>query len=105
LALREHQDRYRNSVLAATPVSLLAAKLKPFHWKPEVRGVELSDQIHAFDRAAGYPAAWYFHLVAGALVPRDIAQRVMQDMAEDYHYLPESEARLLEGWIDSPYSV
>ena len=105
LALREHQDRYRNSVLAATPVSLLAAKLKPFHWKPEVRGVELSDQIHAFDRAAGYPAAWYFHLVAGALVPRVIAQRVMQDMAEDYHYLPESEARLLEGWIDSPYSV
>lgn len=105
VALREHQDRYRNSVLAATPVSLLVRKLKPFHWHPEARGVELSEQIHAFDRAAGYPAAWYFHLVAGALVPRDIAHRIMRDIVEDFHYLPEADVALLEGWVRSPYSV
>ncbi len=105
LTLREHHDRYHNSVMAATPVSLLAHKLKSFHWHPDVRGVELSDQIHAFDRAAGYPAAWYFHLVAGALVPRDIAHLIMQDLVEDFHYLPEADAALLEGWVRSPYSV
>ena len=105
LALREHQDRYRNMVLAATPVSLLARKLKPFHWNPEARGTELSDQLHAFDKAAGYPAAWYFHLVAGALVPREIAHNVMLDILDDFHYLPEADAKLLEGWANSPYSV
>ncbi|MEW5789002.1 MAG: hypothetical protein AB1899_14235 [Pseudomonadota bacterium] len=105
LALREHKDRYRNTVMSATPVSLLARRLKPFHWRTDVRGVDLSEQLHAFDRAAGYSAAWYFHLVAGALVPREIAQGVMQDIVEDFHYLPEPDAVLLERWIDSPYSV
>lgn len=105
LALREHQDRYLNSVLAATPVSLLARQLKPFHWQPEARGVELADQLHAFDRAAGYSAAWYFHLVAGALVPREIVHNLMLDILDDFHYLPEADAALLEGWVRSPYSV
>lgn len=105
LALREHKDRYRNSVMAATPVSLLARRLKPFHGRTDVRGVELSDQIHAFDRAAGYSAAWYFHLVAGALVPREIVHNLMQDIVEDFHYLPEQDATLLEAWVRSPYSV
>jgi hypothetical protein len=105
LALREHQDRYRNTVLSATPVSVLARQLKSFHWHPESRGVALSDQLHAFDRAAGYSAAWYFHLVAGALVPRDIAHQVMLDILDDFHYLPEPDAALLEGWLNAPYSV
>lgn len=105
LALREHQDRYRNTILAATPVSTLARQLKSFHWHPESRGVELADQLHAFDRAAGYPAAWYFHLVAGALVPREIAHQVMLDILDDFHYLPEQDAALLEGWVRTPYSV
>ncbi len=105
LALREHQDRYRNTVLAATPVSVQTRKLKTFHWNTGVRGVMLSDQLHAFDRAAGYSAAWYFHLVAGALVPREIAHDVMLDILDDFHYLPEPDATLLEGWLRTPYSV
>ncbi|HNA28877.1 MAG TPA: hypothetical protein PK437_02410 [Thiobacillaceae bacterium] len=105
LALREHQDRYHNSVLSATPVSLLARRLRHFPWRADTRGVELSEQIQAFDRAAGYPSAWYFHLVAGALVPRDIAQHLMQDLVDDFHYLPELDAKLLEGWVRTPYSV
>lgn len=105
LALRQHQDRYHNEVLAATPVSLRAGALKYFHWHPDARGMALAEQLHAFDRAAGYAAAWYFHLVAGALVPRDIAHLIMQDRLDDFHYLPATEAVLLDGWVRSPYSL
>lgn len=105
VALREHQDRYRNSQMSATPVSRHTRKLRAFHWDPEARGTALSDQLHAFDRAAGYPAAWYFHMVAGALTPRTVAYAIAQDMEADYRYLPDCDARLLIEWLKDPYSI
>jgi hypothetical protein len=105
VAVREHQDRYRNTVMSASPISLHARKLKSFHWQPESRGAELSKQILAFDRAAGYPSAWYFHMVAGALAPRDVAFGIAQDLEAGLRYLPDGDIGLLEGWLGSPYSV
>lgn len=105
IALREHQDRYRNPVLSASPVSLHARQLKPFHWQPQARGVEASAQLQAFDRAAGYPGAWYFHLVAGGFTPRDIAAVLAGDLDEGYRYLREQDAKLLAEWVRTPYSA
>lgn len=105
VAVREHLDRYRNTVLSASPVSLHSRKLKFFHWHPESRGMELSRQILQFDRAAGYPAAWYFHMVAGALTPREVVFSIADDLKDGYRYLPDGDARLLERWMDSPYAV
>jgi len=105
VAVREHLDRYRNTVLSASPISLHSRKLKFFHWHPESRGMELSREILEFDRAAGYPAAWYFHMVAGALTPREVAFHIAEDLKADLRYLPESEVALLARWMDSPYSA
>lgn len=105
VALREHQDRYRNIALQATPVSRHARKLRPFHWQPEVQGVELAAQLQAFDRVAGYPAAWYFHLVSGALTPPAVAHAIARDLEAEFRYLPDRDARLLARWLEAPYSV
>jgi hypothetical protein len=105
VAVREHLDRYRNTVLSASPVSLHGRKLKFFQWNHESRGVELSNQLLAFNRAAGYPFAWYFHMVAGALVPRDVVFRAAQDMEAGFSYLPDADIVLLKGWVNSPYAV
>ncbi|MBW8306470.1 MAG: hypothetical protein K0M46_06445 [Thiobacillus sp.] len=105
IALREHQDRYRNPVLSASPVSLHARQLKPFHWEPQARGVEAAGQLQAFDRAAGYPGAWYFHLVAGGFTPRDITAVLVGDLDEGYRYLREQDANLLAEWVRTPYSA
>jgi hypothetical protein len=104
LAVREHQDRYGNRLTGAAPVSRHARKLKTFHWCPDKRGVALGDQVHAFDRA-GYPSAWYFHLVSGALTPTAIAYAVLSDIDNGYGYLAEKDAELLRGWATAPYSV
>jgi hypothetical protein len=105
IALREHQDRYRNPVLSAAPVSLHARKLKPFHWDLQARGVDAANQLLAFDRAAGYPGAWYFHMVAGGLTPRSIASTLANDLDEGYSYLREQETDLLTSWMRAPYST
>jgi hypothetical protein len=105
VALREHTDRYRNAVLSAAPVSRHARALKPFHWHPEARGLALGEQIRAYDRAAGYPVAWYFHMVAGGLAPHAIAYALKADLADGFRYLSDAETHLLDSWLERPYTV
>ncbi len=103
--LREHEDRYRNPVLSVSLISRHARELKPFHWNTEASGVEMGAQLQAFDRAAGYTAAWYFHLVAGTITPPKIAYTVAHDLEAGFSYLPDTEAALLGSWVAAPYSV
>jgi len=105
VALRDHQDRYNNLALSATPVSRHTRALKPFHWNSAWRGLDAARQLQAFDRAAGYPGAWYFHLVSSGITPRDVAFAVMQDIASGFGYLSDAETLLLQGWMREPYSV
>jgi hypothetical protein len=105
IALREHLDRYRNPVISASLVSRHARELKPFHWSMGLDGVDAATQLQAFDRAAGYPSAWYFHLVAGTLTPPKIAYAAAQDMDAGFSYLPDTEIALIRSWVAAPYSV
>lgn len=105
VAVREHLDRYRNPVLSASLTSRHARALKPFHWNVELSGVEMSAQLQAFDRAAGYPSAWYFHLVAGTITPPKVAYAVVRDLEAGFSYLPETEVALIKSWAAAPYSV
>lgn len=105
VALREHQDRYRNPVVSVSLVSRHARELKPFHWDIELSGVDMAAQLQAFDRAAGYPLAWYFHLVAGTITPPKIAYAVVRDLDARFSYLPDSEVALIRSWVAQPYSV
>lgn len=105
VALREHQDRFRNQAVTASLVSRHARELKPFQWNVELSGPEMHAQLQAFDRAAGYTSAWYAHLVAGTITPPKVAYAVARDLEAGFSYLPETEAALLKSWVDSPYSV
>ena len=105
VALREHQDRYRNPVLSASLVSRRARELKPFQWNSERAGLEMFAQLQAFDRAAGYPSAWYFHLVAGTFTPPKVAYAVARDLEAGFSYLPDTETALVKSWAMAPYSV
>jgi hypothetical protein len=105
VGLREHMDRYRNPVVTASLVSRHARELKSFQWNAELSGVEMSHQLQAFDRAAGYPSAWYFHLVSNTITPPAIAYAVVRNLESGFSYLPDTEAALVQGWAAAPYSV
>ncbi len=105
ITLREHKDRYNNSIISTSLVSRHARALKSFHWNMALEGVELSAQLQAFDRVAGYASAWYFHLLAGSITPPKIAYAIARDLQAGFSYLPGSEIPLLEGWVDAPYTV
>lgn len=105
VALREHQDRYRNPVITASLVSRHARELKPFQWNIDLSGVEMNAQLQAFDRAAGYTSAWYAHLIAGTITPPKVAYAVARDLEAGFSYLPDTEVALIRSWVAEPYSV
>lgn len=105
VSLREHQDRYRNPQVSASLVSRHARELKSFQWNQQAVGVDMSMQLQAFDRAAGYISAWYFHLLAGTITPPKIAYAVVRDLDAGFSYLPDTEVALIRSWVNSPYSV
>ncbi len=101
LALTGHLDRYRQLRWSAVPVAARA----PQWTNPEARGIALAQQLYDFDRAAGYGFAWYFHMVSGHRVPRDVLPRVFADLQDGMAYLAERDAALVAGWMREPYSL
>lgn len=102
LALSEHLDRYRQPRASAVPV---AAHVPLWSGTPAVRGITLAQQLHDFDRSAGYGFAWYFHMVSAHRVPRSIAPEVFADLQDGMAYLPERDAALIHGWMREPYGI
>ena len=89
----------------ARPMSIQARTLKPFPWDVTQSGAELCNQIRDFDRAAGYPGAWYFHFVGSRLVPDTLVNSLKRDLDSGYHYLADKELVLLNKLVENPYRI
>lgn len=86
-------------------MSVHARTLTPFQWDSGKAGVALGDQLREFDRAAGYPGAWYFHLVASQYVPGNLPKDLVRDRNNGYAYLAGKDLLLLEKLVAAPYSL
>ena len=100
LEFSRHLDRYRQPLLKARPIP---AHTVPRSLPRDKRPSTLATWTRDFDRAAGYPFAWYFNLVHRARVAPWVAERIAADLQGDYAYLPERDAVLVQGWVETPY--
>ena len=98
------KDRFGERRLQATPVSTAKQGLPPLPSATE-RGVDLHNFLQAFDRAVGYPMAWYFCMITGVDKGLEaIAHAVYEDVTGPYDYLPERDVNVLKGWIEDNYA-
>ena len=104
LAVREHMDRYRQAILSATPVAALHGAPPRFETTFGARGLQLMDALTRFDRQAGYPMAWFFHLLTTKSVPHAVANAVIEDVQTGFSYLPERDVQVVRDWVHRPYS-
>lgn len=105
-ALREHLDRYQQTLTRATPVPALIGQLPRFGLKTETQGLSLHNALLAFDRAMGYPMAWYFVFVSDRthkLIPQWVPQVIVSDARDGYAYLPEAHLAVVKKWLHKPY--
>ena len=104
LAVREYLDRYRQSVLQATPVAALNGPSPRFSSAYGAKGLALSEALQRFDRQAGYPMAWFFHMLTTKSVPQAVAHAVIDDVQDGFHYLPERDVKVLKSWLHRPFA-
>jgi len=106
-ALQEHLDRYRQQKINATPVAALNGELPRFGVKEGTSGLSLHAALTAFDRAVGYPMAWFFHLVTAKRsrgVPHWVVPAVAADAAAGFSYLPDRDLAVVRQWLHKPYA-
>lgn len=105
IANLERYGANAKSMTSASLMSVHARVLKPFQWDSNKTGVALGDQLRDFDRAAGYPGAWYFHYVARLFVPANLPVTLMQDLEKGYAYLAGKDQKLLEKLVAQTYCI
>lgn len=103
LALREHLDRYQQTIYRAQPIATLAGDPPEFGASSGTSGMPLYEALTTFDRAAGYPMAWYFHLLTSKAVPHWVAQVVVEDALAGFAYLPQRDIDVVRHWLHAPY--
>lgn len=104
LAVRETVDSDGEAQISAHPVSACAAER--LRTASAMDGAGRANLVHGYDHAAGYPMAWYFHMVASAgCVPAGLGLRVAEDHQRSYSYLPACDLAVLRRWADLPYRV
>ena len=103
VAVREYLDRFRQSILLATPVAAVNGVLPKFEGAYGAQGLALYDALQRFDRQAGYPMAWFFHMLTTKRVPHAVANAVIEDVQAGFSYLPERDVSVIKDWLHRPY--
>ena len=103
LGVREHLDRYRQTIVHATPVAAVNGASPRFDGVFGVQGLSLHDALVRYDKAAGYPMAWFFNMITTRSVPHALAGAVIDDTQAGFRYLPDRDAEVVKDWLYRPY--
>ena len=103
LAVRETRDSDGEARTSAHPVAACASELPRVVGR--LTGSELANLVHGYDRVAGYPMAWFFHMAAATTgcVPNSLGLQVAEDHQGRYSYLPDCDLDVLRRWAAMPY--
>ncbi len=105
LGLREYVDQEGDPQLTAKPVSTFTGEGPELPPGDRIRGVELANAIHNYDRHIGYPFAWYFMMLSQKASNYALAEAVLADQMGAYEYLPSRDLAVLREWEQRPYGV
>ncbi|WP_417582276.1 hypothetical protein [Nitrincola sp.] len=101
----QSQNPYGVQELRLQPQAIKASTLKTLPWELSANATDMAAQLRSFDKAAGFFGAWYFAMVAGNLVPKELAQRLQEDWINDYRYISERQALWIRNWLHKPYTL
>ena len=105
VALREYLDRYQQTQYRARLIAAEGGALPAFAAAPGTRELKLQGALQSFDREAGYPLAWFFHMLTTKAVPHWVAQTVVEDALAGFAYLPQRDVDVVRDWLHRPYTV
>lgn len=99
----QNTGRFGEKIVNVEVINTKSRALPDLQGYASKKGSALANELNHFDRQAGYPFAWFFHMVKGLYVSPHYAEAVFRDISGDYAYLPERDEAILRDWIASPY--
>jgi hypothetical protein len=100
--LNQHKGKHGEQIMNVDVVRNQKRDVPRLESPEAKKGKALAALISRFDSQAGYPFAWFFHMVKGQVSPH-VGESVYRDMMKDYAYLPERDTTVLKRWIARPY--
>jgi hypothetical protein len=104
LGVREHLDRFRQTIVQASPIAAVNGAPPRFDGAFGVQGLSLRNALSRYDKAAGYPMAWFFNMITTRSVPHALAATVIDDMQSGFNYLPDRDVAVVKEWLYRPYA-
>ncbi|MEW6039750.1 MAG: hypothetical protein AB1648_16130 [Pseudomonadota bacterium] len=102
LRLFQHIGRHGEQIMNVEIVHNRTREVPRLEGPDGKKGKALAALLNRFDAQAGYPFAWYFHMLKGLVSPH-VGEAVQRDLSKDYAYLPDRDAGVLKQWAASPY--
>lgn len=71
-------------------------------------GGSIFKMLASLDREAGYPMAWYFLMLTKKFMSRAMLTAIREEITwsrRDMSFLEPRDRRILDSWIDAPYTV
>jgi hypothetical protein len=103
LKVFRYVDRFGEQKIEAAPFGL--QEIEPLVVGATVpTGLALGRAISEFDKAAGYPMAWFFQMLTHQKNLHVVAEQAYRDHAAgNFAYLAEQDLAVLSAWYQEPY--
>ncbi len=103
LRIFSYVDRFGEQKMEATPFSIReAVEFEPGEELPT--GLQLGQALTEYDRKAGYPMAWFFHMLTDQKDLHVVATQVCRDHdVGKFAYLAEQDLSVVRAWYREPY--
>jgi hypothetical protein len=105
LTLQDYMDSDGYHQIKARPYAVATERLPDLPAAEHIKGAELANAIHTYDRKTGYPFAWYFTMLSCKASNVLLAEAVLRDQLGAYDYLPARDLKVLRNWEARPYAV
>lgn len=103
LRLLPFLDRFGEHKIEALPLPVQKLTEPPTE-ALTLSGAPLANYLQQYSRAAGFPLAWYFHMLLQKKSMVTLTQAAYVDYQRSYRYLADRDIAILERWIRNPYS-
>lgn len=108
LTVFPYRDSFGDHKSEVKPLSPHAGLVAGMERGDPQAGATLAESLHAIDREAGFPMAWYFLMLTRNYLPYKVIHAIHDTFSGrdgGYAVLPERDLAILEGWTRDPYHL
>lgn len=104
LRIFKYVDRFGEQKIEAQPIPTTSLRPSLPEGQETLAGLDLDKWLTSYDKAVGYPMAWFFDMLTHRKSMHVVAEQVHRDHENDaFAYLGEQDLSVVRAWYREPY--